>query len=100
MVSANRGDWTALSRQLGIGANELDAMTITDPTTTVQDDIERLRQSPNAPDEFTVSGLVYDVATGIVQQVTGPARLRAFEAADAPDTVGTDPFGFQGKESS
>lgn len=66
-----------LAERLRITVDEVAAMAITDPTTTVRDDIERLRQTPGTPDQLVVSGLVYDVADGTINQVVAPAPLRA-----------------------
>ena len=52
-------------------------MAISDPTTSVQDDIERLRHTPGTPDQLVVSGFVYDVSNGTMNQVVPPAPLRA-----------------------
>ncbi|CAN5583775.1 carbonic anhydrase [soil metagenome] len=47
-----------------------------DPRTAVQADIAALRDSPLIPDTFRVTGVVYDVATGLIETVAGPAVLR------------------------
>jgi carbonic anhydrase len=36
-----------------------------------------LKANPNLPGDIVVSGLVYDVATGLVETVVAPASLRA-----------------------
>ena len=59
-----------VAKRLGLSVDQVAAMAITDPTTTVRDDIERLRHTPETPDELVVSGLVYDVAAGD----SGPGR--------------------------
>ena len=51
-------------------------MAITDPAQSVRDDIMRLRQAPGLPDTLVVSGLVYDVTDGTVEQIVAPAPLR------------------------
>ena len=66
-----------VAQRLGLSDEDVAAMAVTDPTATVQADIERLRQMPGAPDALIVSGLVYDVGTGAVDQVVSPAPLRA-----------------------
>ncbi len=63
--------------RLGLTVDEIAAMAITDPATSVRADIERLRATPGTPDQLVVSGLVYDVADGTVTQVVAPAPLRA-----------------------
>ncbi len=66
-----------VAERLGLTVDEVAAMAITDPTTTVRDDIERLRHTPGAPDQLVVSGFVYDVADGTITEVVPPAPLRA-----------------------
>ena len=67
----------ALAQRLGIGSDEVAAtMAITDPAQSVRDDITRLRQALGPPDTLVVSGLVYDVADGTVEQIVAPAPLR------------------------
>ena len=54
-----------------IGADEalLAAMAVTDPEATVRSDVELLRSSPLLSARISVSGHVYDVATGLVQTI-------------------------------
>ena len=54
-----------------IGADEavLAAIAVTDPEATVRSDVELLRSSPLLSTRISVSGHVYDVATGLVQTV-------------------------------
>ena len=65
------------AKRLGLTVDEVAAMAITDPTTSVREDIERLRHTPGTPDQLVVSGLVYDVANGMISEVVAPAPLRA-----------------------
>jgi carbonic anhydrase len=65
-----------VAQRLGLSDDDVAAMAVTDPTATVQADIERLRQMPRAPGALMVSGLVYDVGTGTVNEVVSPAPLR------------------------
>ena len=51
-------------------------MAITDPAMSVRADIERLRKTPGTPDQLVVSGFVYDVKNGTINQVLPPAPLR------------------------
>ncbi len=53
----------------GLSATELEASTVADPQTTVQTDVERLLSSPLLSPKVSVSGHVYDVATGRVTTV-------------------------------
>ncbi len=66
-----------VATRLGLTTDEVAAMAITDPATSVQDDLERLRNTPGTPDQLIVSGLVYDVSSGTINQVVPPAPLRA-----------------------
>ncbi len=66
-----------VAKRLGLSDDEVAAMAVTDPTNTVQADIERLRHTPGTPDALIVTGLVYDVGTGTIDQVVPPAPLRA-----------------------
>ncbi len=66
-----------VSKRLGLSVDEVSAMAISDPTTSVQDDIDRLRHTPGTPDQLIVSGFVYDVSNGTINQVVPPAPLRA-----------------------
>ncbi len=63
-----------VAKRLGLSVDEVSAMAISDPTTSVQDDVERLRQTPGMPDQLVVSGFVYDVSNGTINQSgdTGP----------------------------
>jgi carbonic anhydrase len=65
-----------VAKRLGLSLEEVAAMAITDPTTSVQDDVERLRNTPGTPDQLVVSGFVYDVNNGSINQVVPPAPLR------------------------
>ena len=65
-----------VAERLGLSDQEVAAMAVVDPAATVRSDIERLRNNPGAPDTLVVSGLVYDVSTGKVDEVVPPAPLR------------------------
>ncbi len=65
-----------VAKKLGLSVDEVAAMAITDPTKSVQDDVERLRHTPGTPDQLVVSGFVYDVSNGTINQVVPPAPLR------------------------
>ncbi len=66
-----------VAKRLGLSVDEVSAMAISDPTTSLQDDVERLRHTSGAPDQLVVSGFVYDVSNGTMNQVVPPAPLRA-----------------------
>ena len=65
-----------VAERLGLSVDEVSAMAISDPTTSVQDDVDRLRNTPGTPDRLVVSGFVYDVSNGTISQVILPAALR------------------------
>jgi carbonic anhydrase len=65
-----------VAERLGLSVDEVSAMAISDPTTSVQDDINRLRHTPGTPDQLVVSGFVYNVSNGTINQVVPPAPLR------------------------
>ncbi len=73
---ANAAIQRQVAERLGVGVDEAKAMAIIDPTASVQDDIEQLRQTPETPDQLIVSGFVYDVKNGTLNQVAPPAPLR------------------------
>jgi carbonic anhydrase len=50
----------------GVPAATLEASAVTDPHVTVKADVERLLASPSIPSMVSVSGHVYDIATGRV----------------------------------
>ena len=73
---ANPAIQEQVAKRLGLSVDEVAAMAINDPATSVQDDIERLRHTPGTPDQLVVSGFVYDVSNGTINQVVPPAPLR------------------------
>jgi carbonic anhydrase len=70
-----------LAEYLGIDRAEFDASSLTDPHATVAADVAALKTNPFLPAELIVSGLVYDVSTGLIEQVVGPAPVREAEPA-------------------
>lgn len=66
-----------LAKHLGVETDALDALAITDPYKAVALDVAALRANTDLPDGLTVSGLVYDVKTGLIDTVVPPAPLRA-----------------------
>ncbi len=66
-----------------IGAEEstLREHAVVDPTATVKSDVERLRSAPAIPVRVSVSGHVYDVATGLVQTILRADREPARPSA-------------------
>jgi carbonic anhydrase len=70
------GDPTMLMRYFQIQERELKTKAVTDPEAAVAVDVALLRAIPGLPADWLVSGLVYDVATGLVEIAVPPARIR------------------------
>jgi carbonic anhydrase len=68
-----------------IGAEEsaLRERAVLDPAGTVTNDVERLRSAPAISPRITLSGHVYDVATGLVQTIV-PADSHRIEQPQPP----------------
>ncbi|WP_316781479.1 carbonic anhydrase [Streptomyces sasae] len=58
-----------------VPAGDLDAKAVTDPVAAVRVDVESLKRK--LPAGVFVSGLVYDVANGLIDVVVPPARVDA-----------------------
>jgi carbonic anhydrase len=65
-----------LAEHFGIAKDQLDAKAVADPYAAVKGDVAALKANPFLPGGFIVSGLVYDIATGRLDQVVAPALLR------------------------
>jgi carbonic anhydrase len=65
-----------LSQAAGTGEAAIERLAVTDPQTSVAEDLDRLRAAPTLPDELVVAGYVYDVTDGHVREVSAPASLR------------------------
>ena len=65
-----------LAKHMGVAPQELAALEIDDPYKAVAVDVAALKANPNLPGGFTVSGLVYDVATGRIDTVVPAGPLR------------------------
>jgi carbonic anhydrase len=73
-------DPAMLTRYFQIQEGELKQKAVSDPRAAVAVDVSLLRAIPALPTEWLISGLVYDVATGLVEIVAPPAQmLRAAE---------------------
>ena len=70
------GDPSMLKRYFQIDDGDLKTKAVTDPRAAVAVDVAMLRAIPALPGEWLVSGLVYDVATGLVKIVVPSARIR------------------------
>ena len=75
------GDPTMLARYFQIQERELETKSILDPRVAVTGDVSALRAIPALPDEWLISGLVYDVATGLVEVVIPSAPIRIAKVA-------------------
>jgi carbonic anhydrase len=69
------GDPDKLAHYFQIKENELQTKSVTDPRAAVAVDVALLRTIPGLPGEWLVSGLVYDVTTGLVEIVVPPAPI-------------------------
>jgi carbonic anhydrase len=70
------GDPDKLAHYFQIKESELRTKAVTDPRAAVAVDVALLRAIPALPSEWLVSGLVYDVATGLVEVVVQAAPIR------------------------
>jgi len=70
------GDTDMLTRYFQIQEGELKTKAVIDPRAAVAVDVAALRAIPALPAPWLVSGLVYDVATGLVEIVVPPAPIR------------------------
>jgi carbonic anhydrase len=71
------GDPDMLADYFGINKEALQSKAVTDPRAAVAVDVATLKANPALPGEWLVCGLVYDVATGLVETVAPPTPLRA-----------------------
>jgi carbonic anhydrase len=71
------GDPAMLAHYFQIQEGELKQKAVSDPRTAVAAEVALLRAIPALPTEWHISGLVYDVATGLVEMVAPPALIRA-----------------------
>src|SRR5271170_3816762 len=69
------GDSAMLTHYFQIQEGELKTKAVTDPRAAVAVDVASLRAIP-LPGEWLASGLVYDVATGLVEVVVPPTPIR------------------------
>jgi len=75
------GNPALLAHYFQIQEAELKTRAVTDPRAAVAFDVALLRAVPALPGEWLISGLVYDVATGLVEIVLPPAPIRVPETA-------------------
>jgi carbonic anhydrase len=72
-----------LAALLGCAVDELDGKSVTDPHAAVRIDIDVLAANPLIPDSLSVTGLVYDVHTRLVDPVERRSPLRVSDTASA-----------------
>jgi carbonic anhydrase len=65
-----------LADEAGSDASEIDFLPFTDLRQSVVDDVHRVLDTPHLDDGIAVSGYIYDVHTGALEQVV-PATTRA-----------------------
>jgi carbonic anhydrase len=75
------GDPAMLAHYFEIPENRVAAKSVPDPRKSVAVDVAALRAISALPGDWIVSGLVYDVATGLVEVVVPAAPIRAAKAA-------------------
>jgi carbonic anhydrase len=69
-------DIALLTRYFQIQEEELKTKAVSDPRAAVAVDVAALRAIPALPGAWLISGLVYDVTTGLVEIVVPPAPIR------------------------
>lgn len=65
-----------LAKVFGVDPDDLGAKAISDPKAAVAVDVATIKANPSLPGGLLVAGLVYDVATGLVDVVVPSAPLR------------------------
>jgi carbonic anhydrase len=70
-----------LATTFGIDEAEVPAKAVNDPRAAVAVDVAAIKDNPFLPADFIVSGLVYDVHTGLIETVVAPSPLRENSAA-------------------
>jgi carbonic anhydrase len=75
------GETAMLTRFFQTPETELKTKAVSDPRAAVAADVALLRTIPALPGDWLVSGLVYDVETGLVEVVVAPAQIRQTRAA-------------------
>jgi carbonic anhydrase len=70
------GDPAMLAHYFQVPEADLKTKAVTDPRAAVATDVALLRAIPGLPNVWLISGLVCDVATGLVEIVVPPAPIR------------------------
>jgi carbonic anhydrase len=68
-----RNERTKLADFLGVDVESLDAKMVGDPRAAVEVDVAALRADPDLPSGMRSSGYVYDVSTGLIENVVPAA---------------------------
>ena len=71
------GNPDKLARYFQIEKGELSSKAVTDLRAAVAVDVAALRAIPALPADWLISGLIHNVATGLVEVVVPPAPIRA-----------------------
>jgi carbonic anhydrase len=66
-----------LAHYFEIPESEVAAKSVTDPHASVKMDVAALREIQALPAPWLISGLVYDVSTGLIEVVIPPAPIRS-----------------------
>jgi carbonic anhydrase len=67
-----QGEQQRLANFFGIDQGSLNAKSVTDPHAAVHVDVSALRHATGLPSGMRCTGMVYDVATGLVETVVSP----------------------------
>jgi carbonic anhydrase len=70
------GDPQMLAHYFQLEEREVAEKSVPDPYASVVVDVAAIRAIPALPPQWIISGLVYDVATGVVKVVVPPSPLR------------------------
>lgn len=70
------GEAAMLTKYFQVPEADLKAKAVTDARAAVTFDVSSLRAIPVLPAQWMISGLVYDVATGLIETVVPPAPIR------------------------
>jgi carbonic anhydrase len=71
------GDPAMLAQYFQIPEGEIKKKAVSDPRAAVAVDVASLRAIPGLPTQWFISGLIYDVATGLAEIVVPPVTIRA-----------------------
>ena len=71
------GDPAMLAHYFQIAEGQVEAKAVPDPRASVAVDVALLRTIPALPAQWLLSGIVYDVSTGLVEVVVPPSPIRS-----------------------